>query len=199
MAEIRVERKAGGIPWWAWLLGALLLAALLFWLLSDNEPRRVAAAPVPVIVTETVVPVAVPVAVPISGAPAAAPVAAGTSQPTDPITDLATILDATDRASLVGRPVDVRNVRVLDVVGDRTFFVGTGPDRRAFVVLNEVPTPGRPGVEGRYDVNAGQTININGIMRSPSEPAFAGRPIEDMPAGTDALIHAQSLDIVRRP
>jgi hypothetical protein len=28
MAEIPVERK-GGVPWWVWLLGALLLLALL--------------------------------------------------------------------------------------------------------------------------------------------------------------------------
>jgi len=187
MAEIPVERK-GGIPWWVWLIGALLLIGLLFLLFGNNrnEPDRVAVAPTPVVATETV-PVVAPIAAPVDNAAISGP-----------ITDLATIIDTTDRSALVGRQVDLDNVRVLDVVGDRGFFVGADQSRRAFVVLNEVPTPNTP-VEGRYDVTRGQMININGVMRRPSDTAIADQPIQDMPAGTEVLIHAQSLDIVQRP
>lgn len=193
MVEIPVERKSTGVPWWVWLLGALLLLGVLWWIFADNDREEVALAPAPVVVTEPIDPV---VAVPVTGA-AIAPVD-GVAAASGPITDLATILGTADRAALAGRPVDLANMRVLDVVGDRTFFVGPDQNRRVFVVLNEVPTPGGPP-EGRYNVEPGQVININGVMRRPDDAVFAGRPIEDMPAGTAALIHAQSLDIVRRP
>lgn len=193
MAEIPVERK-GGIPWWAWLLGALLLIGLLYLLFRNDDPERVAVAPVPAVVTDTVVPVAPALAV--DPAATAAIDATGVAE-TGPITDLATIVDAADGAALVGRPVALNDMRVLDVVGDRTFFVGTDQNRRAFVVLNEVPTPN--GVEGRYNVESGQTLSIQGVMRRPNEPAFANRPIEGLPTGTDVVIHAQSLNIAGRP
>lgn len=31
MSEVNIEKKEGGVPWWAWLLGALLLAALIWY------------------------------------------------------------------------------------------------------------------------------------------------------------------------
>lgn len=185
MAEIPVERKSGGIPWWVWLLLAALIVGLLIWMFSGDDEAETAAAPAtaPAVVApavETPAPVGTDVA------------AAG------PITDLATITGAAGLTSMVGREVQLSGVPVQAVVGDRTFWVGTNEGQRALVVLNEEPTPAQPGVEGRYDVNAGQVIDLTGTIRNINDPAFASGPIEGLPSGQTAVIHAQTLNIVSR-
>lgn len=167
MAEIPVTKKSG-IPWWVWLILALVVVAVAWWLLANGDDDIETAA------------VTAP-------APAVAP--AG------PITDLTTITTAADRSVLIGREVQLTGVPVGDVVGDRTFYVGSG-DQNVFVVLDQVPTPGQPGVEGRYDVTSGQTINLTGSVQPVS--AIPGQ-IEDLPAGVDTVIRAQRLEIVSRP
>lgn len=185
MAEIPIERKSG-IPWWVWLILAVLVIAFFIWMFTgDDDADRVATDLNPV----EVVPV-----VPVTDATMAAP-----NDPAGPITDLTMITGATGLTSMVGRQVQLGNVRVQEVVGDRTFWVGSSADQRALVVLNEVATPGQPGVEGRYDVTAGQVVNVNGTIRNINDPAFASNPIEGLPAGQTAVVHAQSLDIVQRP
>ena len=42
MANIPVEKRSSGIPWWAWLLGALLLGLLLFFLFFNSDDDEVA-------------------------------------------------------------------------------------------------------------------------------------------------------------
>jgi hypothetical protein len=76
-----------------------------------------------------------------------------------PITDLATLY-AGNPDTLVGRKVRIENARVLDVTGDRDFWIGEGDNRQILVILNQVMTPQQPRIEGRYDVNAGQTLDI---------------------------------------
>ncbi len=190
MAEIPIERKSG-MPWWVWLILAALVVAFLIWMFNgDNDADRVATDLNPV----AVAPVAVaPVA---DGAVLAEP---GASDATGPITDLTTITAASGLTAMVGRPVQLNNVQVQSVVGDRTFWIGPSADQRALVVLNEVPTPGQPGVEGRYDVTAGQVINVNGMIRNIDDPAFVSKPIEGLPGGQTAVIHADNLDIIKRP
>lgn len=39
MAEIPVERKSGGMPWWVWALLAAILVALLIWWATDTDDR----------------------------------------------------------------------------------------------------------------------------------------------------------------
>lgn len=181
MAEIPVERKSG-IPWWVWLLLALIVLGLILWWASDDDEIETAVVAPVAPVTETAV------------APATTDMAAA-----GPITDLTTILGAADRSMLVGRQVQLSNVQVQSVVGDRTFFVGPDANQTVLVVLDEIPTPGTPGTEGRYDVTQGQVVNISGSMASPNDPMFGAQPIEGLPAGTNAVIRAQSLDIVQRP
>lgn len=194
MAEIPIERK-GGIPWWVWLLLALLVLGLLFWLFADNDEAEV--APVAAVETEAPLVVGTDPAATTGEAAAGGTAAAGT------ITDPATILTAGDRSALAGRQVQLANMRVVSVVGDRTFYVAPSAeapqDQRLFVVLNEQPTPGTPGTEGRYDVTEGQVVTINGVFRRTDDSAFAASPIEGLPSGMNAVIHAQSLDITQRP
>lgn len=190
MAEIPIERKSG-IPWWAWLILAALVVALLIWMFNgDDDADKVATDLTPA----EVVPVVV---APVDDA---AMMAAPNDQAgTGPITELAMITGASGLTSMVGRQVQLGNVRVQEVVGDRTFWVGPSADQRALVVLNEEPTPNQPGVEGRYDVTTGQVINVNGTIRNTNDPAFASKPIEGLPGGQTAVIHADSLNIVQRP
>lgn len=86
----------------------------------------------------------------------------------EPVTDLAIVFDPAVAADLAGRPVQFTGVNVLDVVGDSTFWIGNDAGR-LFVVLDEVPTPNTP-VEGRYDINAGQTISLTGTLESLPAP-----------------------------
>ena len=93
-------------------------------------------------------------------------------------------------------------VQVLEMVGDATFWVGRSADERAFVILDEqIPSP-PPEVEGRVNVNAGQTVDIVGAVRAggdlPGEDvldrfdraAVDGRPI---------YIWARSVTVATRP
>lgn len=182
MAEIPVERK-GKALWWPWLLlGALVLALVIWLFVRDNDPEPVAR------------PVAQPVAVPrdIGTAPPATTARAG-----GVITDLATIAGTADLATLVGREVRIADAPVVEMVGDRTFYVGEGA-RRVFVVLNEQPMPGN-GVEGRYDINKGQVIDIQGAMTRVNGDSLDGQRIEGLPSGQEIVLYAQSLTIKSRP
>lgn len=180
MTEIPVQHKEkSGVPWWVWLLAALLVLGLLvWWIAREGDEEAVVAVPA----AETVAAVE-PVGT--------VPVADGA------ITDLAAITGAADLTAMTGREVRLTGVPVESVVGDRGFFIGSG-DQRAFVVLNEQRTPNTP-IEGRYDVTAGQVVNVNGSIRRVSEIESGGNPIQDLPAGQNAVIYAQSLDIVQRP
>lgn len=102
MARIPVERERKGSPWWLWLLGLLLLAGLI-WLLADLfSPDRPADEVVEGEVEEV--------------------------EPTTPaegavITDPMQIVNAREPASMVGRPVELENMRVVAVQGDSIFVV----------------------------------------------------------------------------
>jgi hypothetical protein len=116
----------------------------------------------------------------VLGAPTAQVAAIG------PVTTIAAAMTAEP-----GREVALQDVQVQRVVGDRGFLVGSNDGEAMFVVLDQSPTPGTP-TEGRYDVTAGQTIDVNGVMRSTDD--VPGR-IEGLPPNTRTVIYAQSLNI----
>lgn len=185
MAEIPVEKK-GGIPWWVWLLLALLLLGLLFWLFADDDEAEIVDPVAPVAVETDVG------ALPADDAAlagAAAGTAAGVAAD-GPITDLATIASATDD-SLVGREVRLTNVLAPAVPEDAGFWVGEGSER-VWVVLEEVRTPGTP-IEGRVNVDPGDRVDIIGTLRSNPE-ARAGAaipgPTAPLPEGVTRYIYA---------
>lgn len=82
---------------------------------------------------------------------------------TDPVTDVLVLVDTPDRRSLLGRQVQLSDVSVRRVTGDKTFWIGPSDDKQLLVVLNEEPTPGS-SVEGRYNIEPGQTVDITGAM-----------------------------------
>lgn len=167
MAEIPVERK-GGIPWWAWLLLALVAAALLIWAFTGDDDDVAGLPEERAVLAEQGV---------VGGGP---------------ITSVAGIMLA-DHAGLIGKEVALQDVRVQEVVSDRGFFEGPTREESVFVVLDQVPTPTTP-TEGRYDVTAGQTIDVNGYVRAADDVRFA--TVQGMPADAEVVVHAQSLDIL---
>ncbi|MBW3637867.1 MAG: hypothetical protein KY445_15600 [Armatimonadetes bacterium] len=89
---------------------------------------------------------------------------------TAPVKDLVVVVTRPVRPDLINRRVELSGVKVQSVVGDKTFWVGPSANQRLFVVLEEEKTPNTP-VEGKVDVNAGQTVTMSGTIKKM--PAMA--------------------------
>lgn len=65
-----------------------------------------------------------------------------------------------------GTRVDLDDARVLQVVGDSTFWIGTGDDRRTLVVLADLgeSETGAGGSDGVFNVDEGDTVSIDGAF-----------------------------------
>lgn len=149
MANIPVERK-GGSAWWAWLLGLLALAALV-WLVAemfDDEPDADELAGV----EETVEPTEQP-------------------EPIETTTAVTSFSELAAGTALVGRRVDLGDMRVLNLTGDSSFVVApeAGSDEGALIVLTDMGEwrvgPG-DGSDGEYDVNEGDSMDVEGTIRA---------------------------------
>lgn len=147
MAEINVERKHRGGAW-VWVLGIIALA-LIIWAVAEALDRDDRVARIPPVVAPAVVP-----------AEAAGDVAAA------PITDIVEVVavPVPQRLPLVGRQVQLSDVRVQSVVGDEIFWVGPSADQRLFVALDPAPGLNRP-VESPTDVSPGQGVNVTGVVK----------------------------------
>ncbi len=168
MANIPVQRKRAGLPGWLWPLLALALLALLgllVWGLVQDRPSTAPAAP---------------------AAPAqpAQPAAGGGVVTDVPLGQPERLL------ALVGRPVQLSSVQVQDVVGDKTFWVGPSAAQRLFVFLEEDKTAGQK-VEGKVDVNAGQTVSITGELRKLPGAEEAQQQLGLSPQAYEALKQGQ--------
>ena len=128
MARIPVERReGGGTPWWLWLIGAVLLIGVI-WLLAEAFTGR----------DEVDVGVTDPPVVTDQG------VATGPA-----ITTPSTLFEAPDARALAGRPVELADMRVEEVVDGNVFWVtatGLEEDRRLLVAVTGQQAPGQPGV-----------------------------------------------------
>lgn len=137
-----------------------------------NNPDVVVVSPSPTIAASpspNVVVVSPTTAV--SPSPNVVVVSPTTTPGTEPITDVVVIASAPDQQALVNRQVQFANVPVQSVIGDRTFWVGSGNDQRLLVVLDEALDSGN--TEKALDVNAGQTLTMNGIVRRMPSTADA--------------------------
>lgn len=151
MADIDVERKSS-MSWLWWVLGLILLALLIWWLIPDGDDDVLVTDPAPVV--EPMDPVAAPV-----------PGAVGTT--------IADVL--ANPAAHAGQSFSTETVRVAEVVSDRGFWIESN-GQRLFVVKNESPEAGTADVQGPADVrparniNAGDMVQINGTLyASPDE------------------------------
>ncbi len=153
MANIPVER-AGGTPWWLWLLGLLVLGLLLWFLIgafSDDDEVVEVVDPVEVVETPVV-----------------------------PVTAL-----------------DLSDLYVTRVTGDRTFFVAPSEamaSDETLVILDQEMSPGAPGIEGQVDINPGQRVSLTGGQLGPlGDMDLAGMGIPD----ADLNAMTPDMDVVR--
>ena len=91
------------------------------------------------------------------------------------VTDLAVVINAPDRNTLIGRRLNISRVQVQSVPGNRVFIVGPDENKGLPVVLLEEATP-QTKTEGLVDINPGQTISLRGeIIRMPSQDTIKQR------------------------
>lgn len=187
--RIPIQQKKGG-AWWLWLLG-LALAGLVIWALIalfDDDDDTTAAAPG----TDTT-PAATSTP---TGNAAPATTAPATSAEGVPITDLGAIVAAADPAALVGRRVELTDVTVRSVVGDKTFWVGPSAAQQAFVFLLEEPSSGSP-VEGQVDVNPGQQVSITGVVEK-LPPLDQARQMFDLSSTNSGTLKNEQVYVVAK-
>ena len=171
MANIPVEKTSTGTPWWLWLLGALLLALLLWFLVSalgDDDDAVVATDPV-----ETVEP-----------------------------------METVETPPVVATGLDLSNLYVTRVTGDRTFYVApseTDTANETLVILDQVASDD-PGVEGQVDINQGQRVSLAGGRMEPlGDENLAGMGLSDADANaitptTDVIrISGTNVDVLEAP
>ncbi len=188
-AQVYREKK-GGIPWWAWLLLALLLLALLYALLHRSTPQTAETTPAPVAAPAD--------AAPVTPAPAPADTSTATATPTPGKdmkihkgTDIATakpdeasasgvlmsdvvpFATATDPLTFVGRRAKLTNVPVQKVLSDRVFFVGPTPQQQMLVLLDKTMDAGTNGAS-KVTIAAGQPVSLVGVVeKMPAQDAIS--------------------------
>lgn len=191
MANIPVERK-GGTPWWTWLL-ALLAVIGLIWLITalfGDEPD--ADGPI--------------------GTEDDIGMMDDTELGDDGMDDMAATGAITSFAALaegatnVGRDVDLDGMNVVTLTGDSSFVIGPGTNagQGALVVLTDLGEwrvgPG-DGSDGEYDVNEGNTLDIEGTVRAFDEsvPDYAEMPSADRDRAMQqgVYISAGSVDLMK--
>lgn len=191
MANIPVEKNSSGAAWLPWLLGLIALVGLI-WLgleLFDNEPDADEIAG-----TEDNVGLIDDVELGDDD-----PASAGVGPEANVTGEVtaATLLAATDPSEFVGETYTLTGLRVMEVLGDVTFTVSPdGSDRMMLVYLEQELTPDVVGVEGRYDVNAGQMVEVRGTVQQLTAEDLSAWGIS--PTGVsagDLYVRASALDI----
>lgn len=107
--------------------------------------------------------------------------------------DTAAMTGTAVTAMAVGESVDLNNVRVTELNGDMAFTVDNA-GQNMLVLFDETRTP-NSATEGEYDINVGSMINIDGEVRSATDPLPDGITAT-IPAGTQQYIYATALEMV---
>ncbi len=94
-----------------------------------------------------------------------------TTNTTAPITDVTVIVTEPSPQSLVNRRVKFTNVKVQNVNGDRTFWVGQSNNQRLFVVLD--PALDKGSAENKVAIKAGQLLDTTGTIKKMPTAAQA--------------------------
>lgn len=176
-AQVYQEKK-GGIPWWAWLLLALILLGLLLAFLGRHGNQQAATtAPAPV-------------AAPVPAATAAGATTPGqdikihkgtdiatakpaqASVPGVPLSNVETFASTPDPSTLVGERAKLVNVPVQQVLSDRAFFVGPSAQKRMLVLLDKGMDAGT-AAGNKVTIAAGQPVSLTGIVaKMPTQEAI---------------------------
>lgn len=101
--------------------------------------------------------------------------------------------DAGATALAVGQAVSLDDVRVTSLAGDMAFNADIN-GQEMLVLFNQEPSPGDT-TEGEYDINPGSRVNIDGSVRSATDPMPDGVNAQ-IPSGTDRYIFADTIEMV---
>ena len=100
-------------------------------------------------------------------------------------------------APVVAAAMDMSNLYVTRVTGDRTFYVAADENDTAnetLVILDEEASPGAPGIEGQVDINPGQRVSLaSGRMEPLGDANLAGMGLSD----ADASAVMSTTDVIR--
>jgi hypothetical protein len=186
MAVIPVEKKSGSSQW-MWLIGLLVLLVVIWfvWQMFDRDPETMnTVAPAAVTSTETAPPAATngSMTAPevaatetdtttppadatatgstLAGAPTGATGSAqsGGTAAADRVTDAGAFASTSDKLSLVGREAVFSDVRVVRVVGPKSFTLASGSEE--FLVMVDPSLDWAVGTQGQ--IAPGMTINLKG-------------------------------------
>lgn len=148
MANIPAEKQ--GSNWWAWLLGLLILAGLIWILVEAFDTEEVPVADDVEAITPETTPEPVAVA------------------PTITISDI-----LGSPTEYIGEPFSPDQVNVVEVPTDRGFWIEDNGER-LFVVIIDVPQ------EEPKDINPGQMVQIEeGVLRDRTFlPDIPGAPLD---------------------
>lgn len=167
-ARVAGARGKAPLAWLPWVAGGLLLGLLALMLVAFLLARAGSEAPTGASSTGT----SSGTSTSSGGAPApgtgtvAAPAGSLMAGSTDVLASPGRI------ASLTGAAAAGRSVRVQSVVADEGFWVGTSEASRVFVFLE--PAARLSSGESRFQVKAGQTVNLTGTVQ-PVTADFPGR------------------------
>ena len=105
--------------------------------------------------------------------------------------------------------LDMSNLYVTRVTGDRTFFVSaseTDTANETLVILDQEPSPDVAGIEGQVDINPGQRVSLSqGRMEPLGDMNLAGMGLSDADASsitstTDVIrVSGENVDILEAP
>ena len=204
MAEVQIERKEGGVPWWAWLLLILAVGFTLWWMTAGRD-RGTDVATTPAVTDTTV-----------TGASTTEPGGAP-SVATDPATDTVLVIvpegtpagtmpkadaanPALPLAAMRANPDAYFNkwvsglATVTEVVSNKGFWIEQD-GVRAFVVKAE------PLVESR-EITAWNKVSFSGMVVNPAEaqqrvPVMSQMDDEtlNMLKAEPAFIHATNIEM----
>ncbi len=87
---------------------------------------------------------------------------------------------------LIDKRAELKGLTVLDVVGDKTFWVGRDAKERSLVYLEEEKRPGQ-AVEGDIDVRAGQVVDVYAAITKFPSPEQIQRQWDLTPAALEAI------------
>ena len=93
--------------------------------------------------------------------------------------------------------LDLSNLYVTRVTGDRTFFVAPSESQSSdetLVILDEVESPDAAGIEGQVDINDGQRVSLAaGRMEALGDMDLAGMGLSD----SDANMIGPDTEVIR--
>lgn len=88
-------------------------------------------------------------------------------------------------AELIDKHAELKGLSVLEVVGDKTFWIGRGASERILVYLEEDERPGQ-AVERGVDVRAGQVVDLYAAVSRLPSPEQMRRQWDMTPAAFEA-------------